>query len=812
MKNGLAWPRAASLYTSFLLLASLPNVGFAQLATQVVPESYFNDQLSHDVNTHPPGWTWHAICLGTSISRSTAADQGFYIWGLDIPSYWRQTVNEAISLVLEKCTPTPDFIMEHGLNQLLTIPVGENGGPMPVYVRVNGGGDASKDVGPSMCSYHHDPIHDTTGNLALIENDVASRVPFTRYYNSLASFGGLLPAGWSHSYSQRLILTSNSASAVRPSSEHVNFIKTNGAWVNADTDFNYSLIANTDGTWLIKIHNGTIEKYDAAGGLLNIYQANGSSLSASNQAGGLIVQDQFGRGLSLTKNSAGYLGGIADLKGNALANYTFGSNANVYALAAVVYPNPVGDQQRQYLYENTNFKSSMTGIIDEKNAALNTGVRYASWTVDVNGKTSASVNAGGVGGGNTVRLSDSSVAITDPLGTVRNINYVFINGHALMASSGQPAGSGCNASTSTVSYDANGNVTQKDDFNGHRICYINDQSRNLELARIEGLTGQTGANASATPTACSSVTNNGATLPDGGRKVSTQWHPNWTLKASQAEPLLLTTWVYNGQPDPFNGGQVASCVSPMYGTASVPTLPDGSPITVLCKKVEQATTDINGSQGFAATLASNASGSATQRQWTYTYNQYGQVLSATDPLLHTTKYAYYPDTSFSGSGLSAQGHQMGDLLSVTNAVGHITQFTAYDLAGHVLSSTEPTGLVNVYSYTPRGWLSTVKQCAVAPCDLTASSSGLLTSYDYWPTGLLKQVNFPDGAFLSYAYDDAHRLTGISDAAGNTVTYSLDNMGNRIGEQLKDRSGVLARNITRGYDALNRLQSVTGAAQ
>ena len=55
-------------------------------------------------------------------------------------------------------------------------------------------------------------------------------------------------------------------------------------------------------------------------------------------------------------------------------------------------------------------------------------------------------------------------------------------------------------------------------------------------------------------------------------------------------------------------------------------------------------------------------------------------------------------------------------------------------------------------------------------------------------------------------------TAVSSLNCNTVTYTLDNMGNRIGEQLKDPSGALARNVTRIYDALNRLQTVTGAAQ
>ena len=105
----------------------------------------------------------------------------------------------------------------------------------------------------------------------------------------------------------------------------------------------------------------------------------------------------------------------------------------------------------------------------------------------------------------------------------------------------------------------------------------------------------------------------------------------------------------------------------------------------------------------------------------------------------------------------------------------------------------------MYSYGPRGWLKSVTQ------------ADQLASYEYWPTGLLKKVTSPDTSTLSYTYDDAHRLTDVAGNLGNTVHYTLDNAGNRIGEDLKD-STTLTLNITRTFDALSRLQNVTGAAQ
>ncbi len=42
------------------------------------------------------------------------------------------------------------------------------------------------------------------------------------------------------------------------------------------------------------------------------------------------------------------------------------------------------------------------------------------------------------------------------------------------------------------------------------------------------------------------------------------------------------------------------------------------------------------------------------------------------------------------------------------------------------------------------------------------------------------------------HDGAHRLTGIADSLSNHITYTLDAMGSRIGEDVTDPSGQLAQ--------------------
>lgn len=53
---------------------------------------------------------------------------------------------------------------------------------------------------------------------------------------------------------------------------------------------------------------------------------------------------------------------------------------------------------------------------------------------------------------------------------------------------------------------------------------------------------------------------------------------------------------------------------------------------------------------------------------------------------------------------------------------------------------------------------------------------------------------------------------MTDQVGNSITYTLDNAGNRLQDEVKDVSGTLARTVTRAFDALGRVQQVSGGGQ
>jgi YD repeat-containing protein len=653
------------------------------------------------------------------------------------------------------------------------------------------------------------PIDTGTGSklLQLTDFETQSGLMLSRFYHSASrNLAGLsMGRAWRNNFDYYIEFVSPSTTTDRsylrlhkPNGQVFNYSYVDGIAYAGDADVGDSvqrLDSGANTAWRYKeASSGRMLSFSNAGKLVGIFYANGLAVQINRNSSTVSGVDFAGRVLLEALNSGGYVQSAVLPNGGAI-NYQYASNGNI---EFVTFED---GGKVQYKYENATYWYALTSILDEG------GGVYANYKYDAAGR-GYQENFGGLVSYKIDYNSDGSSIITDPVASIRQIKFVSTNGLKRFAGLSQPAGSGCSAATSNVKYDDNGNVASKDDFNGHRTCYANDLSRKLELTRVEGLTGQTGANAGATPTTCSAVTGAGSILPTGSRKITTQWHPQWAMKTAQAEPLLKTTWVYNGQPDPFNGNQIASCTSPMYGATSVAALPDGSPIAVLCKKVEQATLDTNGSQGLSATLAPNSADYPVQRQWSYTYNQYGQVLTSTDPLGNTTTNAYYTDTSFTGTDPNAVGHYMGDLKSATNAAGHVTSYTSYDKAGRVLSMSDPNGLIISYSYWPRGWTKSV------------TVGGLSTTYDYWPTGLLKKVTQPDASYLYYQYDDAHRLTDVADQVdasgnlvGNKVHYTLDNAGNRLSEDVRDTSGALTRNITRTFDALNRLSGASlGAVQ
>ena len=179
-----------------------------------------------------------------------------------------------------------------------------------------------------------------------------------------------------------------------------------------------------------------------------------------------------------------------------------------------------------------------------------------------------------------------------------------------------------------------------------------------------------------------------------------------------------------------------------------------------------------------------------QRAWHYTYDDNNRLASVDGPRTDVTDIINYV---YDGNN--------GNLTRVTNAAGHIVDITAHDASGRPLRIVDANGLVTQLSYTPRGWTDLIK--------IGSDTVFETTDLDYDGAGQLVRTTLPDGSFLTYDYDAAHRLTDIRDQQGNHIHYTLDTMGNRTAVDVSDPGAVLKRTHAYVFSTLNQLTQSIG---
>lgn len=182
------------------------------------------------------------------------------------------------------------------------------------------------------------------------------------------------------------------------------------------------------------------------------------------------------------------------------------------------------------------------------------------------------------------------------------------------------------------------------------------------------------------------------------------------------------------------------------------------------------------------TLSKTVTDTATNKAqlWQWTYTPQGLVSTQTEPNGAVTSYTY---------------DLLGNVLTSSNALGHVTSYT-YDSANRVASTTAPNGLVTTYTYDARDRL------------LIQATGGQTTTLTYKPYGTVETITLSTGLVLTYIYDAAHRLTGWSNNRGESSTYTLDGMGNRTAEQIKDGAGNVAWSAAGTINNINRLSAKT----
>lgn len=584
------------------------------------------------------------------------------------------------------------------------------------------------------------PINAATGNKFEIETDFTGApntgLSLVRYYNSLDTGGSAYGSNWRTAWHRGLTLSSTAVIVTRSDGRQDTFTNNNGVY-SADPDVTSVLTATTNNGvitgYKLTTANDSIETYSATGRLLSVASRDGLattlSYNSSNQLA--TVTGPFGSVMSFAYDTSGRVVQMTAPDGGTYA-YAYDANSN---LMSVTYPDKT---VRTYLYENVAFPHALTGITDEN------GNRFATWTYDSHGTAISSQHAGGAELTTVTYNSDGSSTVTDANGNAHTYGFttlfnitkpVGLTGAPIQALGGK-----------AFSYDANGFIASKTDYDGNVTTYSHD-ARGNQISRTE---------ASSTSLA---------------RTTTTAWHPQFHLPVIITEPNgRTTTYAYDAKGNILNktiafGSQIRSWNYTYNASSQVLTAKD--PL-----------------------------GNVTA----YTYDAHGNIATTTNALGQTTSF-----TSYDGAGRLLSAKDPNGLIStlgydvrgrITSLVaGTETTVYAYDKAGNLTKVTRPDGSMLSYSYDAAHRLTTVTD---------GIGNQIAYSLDANSNQTAVKVYDPTKALLrsrTQAFDAVNRLVQSIGAQGQTTAFAYDANGNPT-----NVTDPLNNQTTLAYDSLNRLIS------
>ncbi|MCU7883959.1 MAG: hypothetical protein KZQ82_07125 [Candidatus Thiodiazotropha sp. (ex Lucinoma annulata)] len=262
-------------------------------------------------------------------------------------------------------------------------------------------------------------------------------------------------------------------------------------------------------TWSFTASDGAVETYDSEGKLLTTKDRNSQTTTfAYDEQGQLnLVTGHFGDTLTYHYDEIGHLICITTPEGD--LNYGYDTDGR---LNRVTY---IDGSERHYHYEDSRFPYHLTGITDEKDE------RYASWAYDIKGRAVSSEHANGAERVTFNYNGDGTTTVTDAVGAARTYHFIVKQGAMkVIHIEGDRCTTCSNGGTKAYTYDTNGFIASRTDWNGHVTTYTRD-AQGRELNRTE---------ASGTPEA---------------RMVTTSWDTVLNKPLVITEPGRVTEYNYD---------------------------------------------------------------------------------------------------------------------------------------------------------------------------------------------------------------------------------------------------------------------------
>jgi YD repeat-containing protein len=378
-----------------------------------------------------------------------------------------------------------------------------------------------------------DPIVVATGNSFQTEVDYQSQTPFglsfVRFYNS-SSFAVDKGMGkkWRHGFNRTIKLVGTQAQVARSNGQTFLFNFDGNVWVG-DVDVPDTLIETIDTNnvrtgWVYTDSRDNVETFNTTGQVLSLTNRAGQSKTfvydvavdgGDDNSETLDKVTGFsGEEMLFAYDSEQRISSMTDPERN---SYSYNYDA-VGNLTSVTYPDntpldSLDNPTRFYHYENTSFPSHLTGLTDE------TGSRV-TWDFDEEGRAISSELDGGVDKSTLDFSVTDQVTVTNPLG--KDTTYHFTNLHDVkkVTQVEGHATASCAGANQHYTYDANGYIESKTDWQGNVTTYVHNE-RGLETSRVEAF-GTSEA-----------------------RTITTQWHDEFRLPIKITSAGQVTDFVYN---------------------------------------------------------------------------------------------------------------------------------------------------------------------------------------------------------------------------------------------------------------------------
>ena len=254
-------------------------------------------------------------------------------------------------------------------------------------------------------------------------------------------------------------------------------------------------------------------------------------------------------------------------------------------------------------------------------------------------------------------------------------------------------------------------------------------------------------------------------------------------------------YAYDGAANPWANNVVSTAQSPKPGSPLSPLNTTytyestfNKPTSITDPRGLVTTMSYHGVTGNLLSIVDDA-GSAPHfnAMATFTYNDFGQVLTATDPLGTVTKTSYDSfgnATSVTRDFGSNRLNQLttmsynavGDVISVTDPNGNVATST-FDAARRLKTSASPAnvaapnGLVTALSYDPDSRVIQTQQSANGTVLRTASTT-------YTPTGKPATATDGNGNITRSTYDLLDRTVSVTDAMDRATSYAYDALSRR----------------------------------